>query len=99
VQSEVDKETTEPLDKLSASTFDWMHTAGCPTTCLTVSDFIAACSDVTSAGGKELRAAIQAGIDKANRSAPSRAQTIQKWTILPRDFSVVGGELGKSDMR
>jgi long-chain-fatty-acid--CoA ligase ACSBG len=95
VQSESDKETTEPLDKLSAATFDWMRTTGCPTTCLTVSDFIATCSDSDSTGGKALRAAIQAGIDKANRYAPSRAQTIQKWTILPRDFSVVGCELGK----
>ena len=38
---------------------------------------------------------IQAGIDAANRKAVSRAQLIQKWTILPRDFSIAGGELGK----
>lgn len=38
---------------------------------------------------------IQSGIDAANRKAVSRAQLIQKWTILPRDFSIAGSELGK----
>ena len=37
---------------------------------------------------------IQAGIDAANRKAVSNAQRIQKWMILPRDFSLPGGELG-----
>lgn len=39
--------------------------------------------------------AIQAGIDAANKKAPSQAQKIQKWAVLPKDFSVPGGELGK----
>lgn len=38
--------------------------------------------------------AIQEGIDRTNKRATSRAQNIQKWSILPRDFSVGGGELG-----
>ena len=37
---------------------------------------------------------IQAGIDAANRQAVSNAQRIQKWMILPRDFSLPGGEMG-----
>merc|ERR1712210_257050 len=37
---------------------------------------------------------IQAGIDKANKEAVSNAQRIQKWMIIPRDFSLPGGELG-----
>ena len=31
---------------------------------------------------------------RVNRDAPSNAQRVQKWTILPREFSVGGGELG-----
>ena len=56
-------------------------------------------SDVTELTSEEHGSAvaqfIQSGIDAANRKAVSRAQLIQKWTIVPRDFSIAGGELGK----
>jgi len=38
--------------------------------------------------------AVQRSIDRVNENAISHAQHIQKWSILPRDFSVTGGELG-----
>jgi long-chain-fatty-acid--CoA ligase ACSBG len=37
---------------------------------------------------------IQNGIDRANKQAVSNACRVQRWTVLPGDLSIKGGELG-----
>ena len=41
-----------------------------------------------------LLTAIQEGIDRANAKAQSNPSKVQKFTVLPREFSVATGELG-----
>ena len=38
--------------------------------------------------------ALEEGIQRANGFATSRAQKVQKWAVVQRDFSLPGGELG-----
>ena len=51
-------------------------------------------SDILNGPDGRVMSAVQAGIDKANKKAISRAACVQKWTILPVDVSIPGGELG-----
>jgi len=41
----------------------------------------------------EYKAHLDAGLTRANKNAISRAQNVQKWAILPRDFTQENGEL------
>ncbi|XP_066523388.1 long-chain-fatty-acid--CoA ligase ACSBG1 isoform X2 [Hoplias malabaricus] len=78
-------ETMEPTDDLSFEAVEYCQKLGSHAT--KVSDII---------GGKDklVNHAIQEGISRVNAKATSNAQRIQKWTILGKDFSVSGGELG-----
>ncbi|XP_030048652.1 long-chain-fatty-acid--CoA ligase ACSBG2 isoform X2 [Microcaecilia unicolor] len=51
-------------------------------------------SEVISSKDEAVYKAIQEGMDRVNRRAVSNAQKVQKWTILSKDFSIIGGELG-----
>eukprot|EP00105_Crassostrea_gigas_P020680 XP_011439522.1 PREDICTED: long-chain-fatty-acid--CoA ligase ACSBG2 isoform X2 [Crassostrea gigas] len=82
---DVNMDTLEPTDNLTAVTVDWMKAQGSGATKV---------SDILDHKDAIVLKAIQKGIDKANERAISRAQKIQKWSILPRDFSIPGGELG-----
>lgn len=42
---------------------------------------------------EKIRNYIQKSVDEVNKKAMSRAQLIRKWTILPTEFSIEGGEL------
>lgn len=89
-QTEIDAETSEPKDELTSDVVEWFLSLG--SLVKTVSELLAR----AKTNADPVFAAIQAGIDRANQKAVSRAQQIQKWSILPRDFSIPGGELGKS---
>ena len=75
-----------PIDKLTPVAVDW---------CRSVGSRVSTVTEIRDGHDQAVLTAIQAGIDRANQSAISRAQLIQKWTILPRDFSIQGGELGQ----
>jgi long-chain-fatty-acid--CoA ligase ACSBG len=85
LKTEEDKSTSCPTDKLSAVALVWCRSVGSTATTL---------SEIREGRDEPALKAIQAGIDRANQSAISRAQVIQKWSILPRDFTILGGELG-----
>lgn len=85
LKTEVDTDTLEPKDRLIPAAVDWCKSVGSQAKTVT---------DVIGKQDVAVLKAIQAGIDAANKRATSRAQCIQKWSVLPRDFSVPGGELG-----
>lgn len=86
LKTEVQPEDGTPLDTLQPSVQNWLKTLGCPATTIT---------EVLKAGpDPKLLIEIQAALDRVNQKATSRAQRIQKFTILPTDFSVATGELG-----
>ncbi len=79
-------ETMEPTEELSMEAVEFCQQLGSQATEV---------SDIIGGKDKEVYRAIQEGINRVNSAATSNAQRIQKWTILRKDFSVSGGELGK----
>lgn len=75
------------MDNLLHSVQKWLSSLGCPAS--TVIEVL------ESGPHPNLLAAIQEGIDRVNQQATSNAQRIQKFSILPCDFSIITGELGK----
>ena len=85
---EADPETLEPTDKLTKAAKDWcIEEAKCEVHTL---------KEVLWPGlaHETIMAHIQRGINRVNLKAVSNAQKVQKWVVLPRDFSVQGQELG-----
>lgn len=87
LKTDVDVNTGTPLDALTNEVKAWLKQLGCPATTVT---------EVLKAGpDPKLLKAIQEGIDHVNKQATSNAQKIQKFALLPRDFSIPTEELGK----
>jgi len=82
---EVDQETLEPKSKLTRDTIEW---------CKSVDSKAETIDDILSGPDTKVMEAIQRGFDRYNLAATSNAQRVQKWTILPADFSIPGGEIG-----
>ncbi|XP_037073692.1 very long-chain-fatty-acid--CoA ligase bubblegum-like [Pollicipes pollicipes] len=81
----VDLDTMEPTDQLSPPALEFCRAAG--SSARTVQDVLEGPDD-------KVMTAIQRGLDRANSRAASGAQRVQKWTVLPVDFSIPGGEIG-----
>ena len=80
---DIDPTTLMPSDKLNPNGL---------LACKAIESTATTCTEAKQ--DPKVKAAIQAGIDKYNKTqAASRAQNIQKFVILDKDFSVPGGEL------
>lgn len=84
---EIDPSTGAPTSVLTSTSQEWLRNLGCPAE--TIEEVVKAGPD------PKLLKVIQEGIDKVNQKATSNAQKIQKFKILPSDFSIPTGELGK----
>ncbi|XP_017854266.2 very long-chain-fatty-acid--CoA ligase bubblegum [Drosophila busckii] len=86
IKTEMDRETGAPLDELTHESMMWMKTLGVEHKTLT---------DILNAGPcPKVWKSIEDGIKRANKQSISNAQKVQKFAILPHDFSIATGELG-----
>ena len=84
----VEMDNDSPTNKLAPATLEWIESLGKNLSKISTVD------DILQRPDPVIMTAIQAGIDKANKKAVSNAARVQKWTILPTDVSIPGGELG-----
>lgn len=82
----VEMDQDDPTNKLSPTVLEWCESLG--------RSNITTVDDILERPDPVIMAAIQEGIDKANKKAVSNAARVQRWTILPTDLSIPGGELG-----
>ena len=87
LKTEIDLESQVPKDELTKPTKEW---------CCSVGSQANTVQDIMNGKDENIMKAIESGIERANRKAVSRAAKVQKWAILPIDFSIPGGELGMS---
>ncbi|XP_028156254.1 long-chain-fatty-acid--CoA ligase ACSBG2 isoform X2 [Ostrinia furnacalis] len=85
LKTKVDPETGAALDALETETLKWVQSLGSTATTL---------SQISKTKDPAVHKAIEEGLARANKKAISNAQKIQKFTILPADFSMPSGELG-----
>jgi len=74
-----------PTNNLTPSAIEWCESLGRK---------VSTVDEILSGPDVKIMAAIQKGIDRANKKAVSNAARVQRWTVLPNDVSIPGGELG-----
>ncbi|XP_023943345.1 very long-chain-fatty-acid--CoA ligase bubblegum isoform X1 [Bicyclus anynana] len=85
LKAKVDLNTGDALDELEPETCKWVASLGSKATKI---------SEIVNTKDPVVYKAIEEGIARANKQAISNAQKIQKFAILPSDFSMNTGELG-----
>uniref|UniRef100_F7AKU7 Long-chain-fatty-acid--CoA ligase ACSBG1 n=1 Tax=Xenopus tropicalis TaxID=8364 RepID=F7AKU7_XENTR len=85
LKSTVNSDSLEATDNLTQEAIRFCQDVGSKATKV---------SEIVGRKDQAVYKAIEEGINTANREAVSNAQRIQKWTILPKDFSISGGEMG-----
>jgi len=88
-RTEINPDTNECLGKLTDSSKTWVEKHG-QCEAYTVRDVL---REVYEHKNSKLINAINSGVMLANSKSVSKAQKVQKWAILPKDFSMPGGEL------
>lgn len=78
--------TGAPKDELFVETKEWMKNLGL--------DYTKLSQVIASGPCPEVVKAIETGILRTNSHAISNAQKVQKFRILPHDFTTATGELG-----
>ncbi|XP_064013430.1 long-chain-fatty-acid--CoA ligase ACSBG1 isoform X3 [Pogoniulus pusillus] len=85
LKSVLDPDTSDPTDTLTEQARDFCQKMGSKATKV---------SEIVATRDQAIYQAIQEGINKVNLTATNRVHCIKKWILLPRDFSISGGELG-----
>ncbi|KAJ1212738.1 hypothetical protein NDU88_000386 [Pleurodeles waltl] len=85
LKSTIDANTLQPGDDLTPDAIKFCQQLGSRATRV---------SEVVRSKDPVIYKAIQEGLDRVNQMATSNAQRIQKFTILEKDLSTDGGELG-----
>lgn len=74
-----------PKDELTSETRQWFEERGLNFTSLT--------SVLQTENQPSVKRVVQECVDRANGKSVSNAQKIQKWSLLPHDFTIATGEL------
>ncbi|KAG5326687.1 ACBG2 ligase, partial [Acromyrmex heyeri] len=85
LKSNMNEKTGAPLDTLAPDVLKWAHSIGSSAKTVT---------EVINSRDVAIYEEIDKAIKRANMQAISNAQKVQKFEILPHDFSIPTGELG-----